>query len=354
ATAYSRIADLQGYPMGSNLGDASAASASYQKCIALREALAGSNPRNRTDQVDLAVAYVDYGDFQNQAAGNPLLGFEYVQKGRAILDREAAAAPNDFRIILESSNAYISLGILQVGNGLTGTVGTVSGAITALQKALVLDQRAIQLSPTDMRARRQEALISALLGDAEVKLGDRLEALNHYRRSQNIYNSLNTKGDDIRVVLNSVVLTGKIADVLLTEGKTSEAITWFWKTELGAKQLAANDPHSEAIQRLVITSSAQLGHSLVEGGSIEEGLTHLHKALAVAESLPGQIPLVRIFEAQIHLWTGEAAERKGKLREAVHEYAKGKEILRALRATGINDLRTQVHFSSATDCLAAA
>jgi hypothetical protein len=96
-----------------------------------------------------------------------------------------------------------------------------------------------------------------------------------------------------------------------------------------------------------------LGHALVEGGHIEEGLRYLRRALTTAEALPAQILLVRVFRSQAHAWIGEAVERQGKLREALQEYSKSKEILNAIRAAGTNDLRMQVYFTAAADRVAA-
>ena len=61
--------------------------ASHQKSMALRESLARESGSHR-DQVELAAAYLAYGEFQAGAAGNTRPGFDYVTQALAILDRE--------------------------------------------------------------------------------------------------------------------------------------------------------------------------------------------------------------------------------------------------------------------------
>ncbi len=354
ATAYERVGALQGDPLDPNLGDTEGAARSLQKSLGLRESLARSNPKNSKDQVELAVAYLDYSDFQAGVVANIAAGLDYCKKAQVILDRETAADPGNFRIVAQDIRAYTSLGFTQIGNGAVGRVGSVSDGVAALQKALLLDRRAIQLAPTNMKVRGQETVIELLLGDAMLKLGDRPRALDYYHRALDDMNSMNAKATNIRVAMNAVVATGKIADALLIEGKTPEAAGWYAKTEHDTTQLAANDPSNEPVQRLVITSSGQLGHALLETGRTEAGLKYLRKALDRAEAQSSQTPLIRVFQGILYAWLGEASERQGQLAAAAQQYQKSKEILAAVRAAGANDLRTQVFYCSSTDRLAAA
>jgi serine/threonine protein kinase/Flp pilus assembly protein TadD len=354
ATAYGRIGELQGNPTDPNLGDTKAALASYQKSMQIRESLARSNPKNSEDQVELAVAYLDYSDFERGAAGNVRSGYDYCKKAVAILDREAASSPADFRIFAQSARAYSNLGIMQVGEGAMGSVGTVSGGIADLQKSLKFTQGAIRLAPTDVSMRAQEGGVSVVIGDAMLKLGDRLQALAFYRRALDILQALNARGNNVKVATNTVVVTTKIGDAFLVEGKNSDASAYYSKAERMARQLAAADPHDALVQQLVVTSSAELGYGLVQAGRVEEGRSYIRKALAVAQTVPGHTPLIRTLQGIIHVWLGEALEHTGKIREASQSYARGKEFLGAVRADGANDLRMQVYFSAATIRLAAA
>jgi len=352
ATAYDRIGNLQGNPHHPNMGDTKSALASLQKSMQIRESLGRLNPKNGTDQVELAVAYIGYCEFLHGAAGDVATGYAYCRKATAMLDRALAASPSNERIIAQSTRAYVSLGEMEVGEGAMGKVGTTSEGIEDLQKALQLVQRAIQIAPSNVHYLGEEGGINAILGDAMLDLGDRPQALTYYHHALDILQALNPK-DNIRAAVNTVVIIGKIGDALLVEGYYSESIVYYSKAQKAAEQLATIDRHNEALQRAVITTSGQLGHALVAAGRMDEGLAYFRKADAVLKGALASTPLTHIFEGILYTWTGQALDHKGKTREAMQQYAKGKEVLAAVRAGGTNDPQVQVYFLSTTDSLAA-
>ncbi len=354
AAGYEKIGDLQGNPLSANIGDAKAALVSYQKALKLRESLARLNPSNSSDQVELAIAYAQFSDFQAEALGNIEAGLEYCRKAVAILDREAMAQPNNFRIIEQNMRAHVTLGFLQIGNGANGSAGSISGGIAALENALELYQQATRLESSDIGVRGHGPIINAALGDALLKLGNRTRALNHYERALDALTSINTQTRNIITSINAVVITGKIADAYLIDGNIQAAIRWYSRTRKGAEQLLATDPNNEAVQSIAITSSGQLGHALVEGGQTRKGLDYIREAFARAQRRPSQTPLIRIFQSLLRIWIGEVNERKGQVVMAAQDYVKSKDLLRTVRVGGTNDLRTQVYYCSATERYGAA
>ena len=354
ATAYERIGALQGDPLDPNLGDIKGAGISLKKAVELRESLAQSNPKNNKDQVELAVAYLDFSDFQSGVAGNIASGLDYNNRAIAILDRQAASDPGNFRVIAQDTRAYTNLGFLHVGNGAHGSVGSVKQGVAGLQRALELDHRALQMNANSLALRGQESVIILLLGDAALKLGDRRGALDYYHRGAAILNSIDPKRQHASIALNLAVLDGKVADVDLAEGKIDDAIAHYSKSREAAVRQAAADPSNQSVKQLMITSSGQLGHALVESGRIDEGLKYLHSALERIDAEPSITPLYKVFQSIARDWIGEAMERKGRIADAVAEYQKSKAAITSARASGANDLRTQVYYCASTQRLAAA
>lgn len=354
ATAYERVGALQGDPLDPNLGDVKGAAISLNKAISLREALAKANPDNSKDHLELAVVYLDASDFQSGVARNLALGFDYNKKAIAILDPLAASDPKNFRVIAQDTRAHTNLGFLQVGNGAGGSVGSVKQAVVDLQRAGELDQQAIQINPKSIPLRAQESVIALLLGDASSKLGDRAAALNYYRKAIEIMSSVDPGAHNASIALNSLVTQGKIADVLEAEGKFDEAVALFRKSQQGAFRLAATDPNSDSPQELIITSSGQLGHALIEAGKIDEGLKQLQVAIDRLNQKASLTPLQDIYEAIAHAWIGEALERKGQVAASATEYQKSKDYAAAARSGVANDARTQVYYCASTDKLGAA
>jgi non-specific serine/threonine protein kinase/serine/threonine-protein kinase len=352
ATAYSRIGAVQGNPSFMNLGDTKGALVSVQKSVEMREELARSNPHNRSDQVELAAAYLDYSGFQGRAA-SVSAAYEYAQRGLAILEREAQSAPNDLRIVDLSARALQILGELQVGEGLSGSVGSASAGLADLQKASRLAARTIELSPSDPFFRVQQARIEIVLGDAFLKLGDRPQALTYYRRALDLFAPMVLRGDSLVAAFDTAVLHGKMGDVALIEGNTSQAVPDYEEALRVVARLAAAEPLNASIRQQEALSLVELGHALTELGRAEDGVRYARQALTRLDANSASTSLVRSTEVLIRGWLGEALERQGKIREASHEYAVSKEVMEALRRGGANDRRVQGFFASATARLAA-
>ena len=352
ASAYSRIGAVQGNPASMNLGDAKSALVSLQKSVEIREALARSNPHNRPDQVELAAAYLDYASYQGRAA-SVAAGFAYAQRGLAILEREGQLAPNDVRIVNLSVRALRYLGEHQVGEGLSGSVGSASAGLADLQKASRLAELAIKLSPSDPLVRLQQASIEIIIGDAFLKLGDRPQTFPHYQRALDLLDPLVRRGDNLIAAFNTAVVNGKIADVWLIEGRTSQAVPYYEEALRMVSRLAAADSHNESIRQQEAISLVALGHARLELGRTDDGVQYARRALARLDATPTSTPWIRSTEVLIRGWLGEALERQGKIREASHEYAVSKEAMAAVRAGGADDRRVQGFFAAATARLAA-
>ncbi len=354
ATAYARIGVLQGNAGDANLGDTKSALASLQKAVALRESLVRLNPKNSKDQVELGTVYLDYCEFQHGTAGNTASSYELCKKSVAILDRELASSPRDFRTLAQLARGYFDLGSMEIGEGSMGSVGNVSKGVVSLQRALEMTQRALQLSPDNVALHGHEASLAAVLGDAELKLGNRPEAAAYYLHGMEILQALSAKGDNFRAMSNMAILLTKSADIYLVNGNDAEALARYRKALEIDDQLAARDPQNELAQREVSVDNAVLGHGLQQTGHPSESLSHLKFALSRLESAPSQTPLIRILEGVDHMWIGEAVEAQGKTRDALQEYKKCQELIRAVQAAGGNDVRTRVYYSTGTEHVARA
>jgi tetratricopeptide (TPR) repeat protein len=306
------------------------------------------NPSNISDQVELAVSYIDSSDFQINAAGDVTGGFDYDKRGVAILDRAAQIAPDNMRIVTQSIRGYTDLGKTEVGQPGSGRLGTIAEGIADLQKALSLIRRAIELSPSNREVRGKEGGVELVLGDAFSKLGDRSKALTHYRRALDVFNGLSSKEDSLSVANNRAVVLERIGEIVLVSEKPSEAIHWYADAKQTVDRLAPADPHNELLRRLVVTSTGNLGHALVETGKIDEGLRQIRYALEILTKVSAPKPLDHMLEGIGRSWVGEGLELQGRLAEAAQEYTASKQLFAAVRKGGTNDVLAQVYFGSAT------
>jgi tetratricopeptide (TPR) repeat protein len=230
----------------------------------------------------------------------------------------------------------------------------VKEGVDGLQRALQLDHRALQINPNSFPVRGQEPVILLLLGDASLKIGDRRAALEYYRRGAALFTALDPKGTRAIIAVNAAVTDGKIADIYLADGRINDAIAGYRKTREAALRHAAVDPNNQTVKQAVITSTGQLGHALVEGGRVDEGLKYLRETMERIDAESPLTPLYKIYQSIAHGWIGEGLKRRGKNADALAEYQLGKEAITSARAAGANDLRSQVYYCASTDRLAEA
>jgi len=354
ATAYQRIGTLQGNEQVPNLGDANSAQSSMSKSIELRERIARLNPNNHKDQVALAATYLDYSQYLTSTANDTAKAYEYVKKGIAILDREIVVSPNDVRVVLQSTRAYYSLGMMQVGEGAMGSVGTVADGVADLKKAAVIAEHAVQLSPDNIGLRIHISLIDGLLGDASFKTGDRQQALVYYQSALTKINAIDTKGDNIRVLTNTVDIKSRMGDVYFADGKLEKCVTTYAMVTQEVKKLLDADRSNEILRNQWFTDTAELGYAVALNGHGKEGLAYLRQAIAAAEAEPSQTGFVHTQQGIMHDWAGEALELQGKGGEAFHEYEIAKKLFEGLRASGANDQRIQLYYAVALNHFAAS
>jgi len=354
AGGYVKIAEVEGNPLQPNLGDTKAALESYQKSLALRESIMRLSPNNERDQLNLAETYIGLSELHMSATGNMAEAYRLCLKSIPILEKEASSNPKSARILGQTTRAYVSLGMLQIGNGLTGTVGTIDGGVNALEKALVYDRRAIELEPKQIQYRAEEASVNVTLGDAELKRGNLGKAEEYFRSGLKTLEALDTKSNNIRIAGNRAVITTKVGDALMIQGRYAEARDFYQKGFDLVEKLRIRDPRNEPILDHAITAEAQLALSLTALGNYSECNRHFRSALSVAEGAPQQVTVIRAVEAIVRIWYGQALEHEKNWAEASRQYEKSAAILEGLRKiTGV-DPRTQSYHASARLKLAGA
>jgi eukaryotic-like serine/threonine-protein kinase len=346
AFGYERIGLLQNNEFkNGQLGDTKAAALSYQKSVAMRESLARANPSNRNDQVDLASAYMHYGEFEF-GVGRLDLGFDYAKRGLAILEREAQAAPGDQRIETLTRGVLETLGMMQAGNGLMGTAGTPEQGVADLQRALRITERILARSPSD-EERFAQGTLELAIGETVLTMGDRQSALAHYRRGLEVLESVENPKMTV-ALFNRAVSQGKIADILLIDGKPAEALPYYARCQELSSRLAASDTHDESLQSQEAISLLELGYVLVQLGRADEGIVDIQKSIARIESLHSDTPLRRSIESLIRGWYGEVLEDRGRVRDALQQYTMAKERLLAVRVSTSSNPRLDGHLAAAT------
>jgi len=296
---YSRVAELEGNPYHPNLGDTKAALADYQKSLTLEEALVRMYPDSEKDQFNLAQLYADFAEVHMAGTGNVPEAIRYCRQGIALFDKLLLAKPNDLPVLKQATSAYVTFGMLQVGNGLSGTAGTVESGVEALENAIAFDQRAIELDPSDISLRGEMAAIHITLGDAYLKLGNRPLAEESFRSGLKTYEGLDPKGENVRISLNQAVTATKVGDALMVESKYADALNYYQEGLALSDQLLARDKKNEAAQSLAVTARGQVALALTHLDRYAEANQMFRAAQAYSAAVAGQTPIVHVIRSII-------------------------------------------------------
>ena len=180
--AWERLGDVQGAYLDPSLGEREQALDSYRRSLAIREALVRDDPslQHREDLLKIQVAL-----------GEALLSADADAEAGTLL---AAAIANAEAVLASgaqgperrtAASAYMNHGWLE------WSAGRLETSMASLQKARELYESIAAASPTDVRARRDVALVLARIGQAHMSgTGRYAEALSYYQRTVSLLDAL--------------------------------------------------------------------------------------------------------------------------------------------------------------------
>lgn len=277
AAAYDRVGDVLGYTGQANLGDFAGAAQSYQKALAIREALAAANPSDLKIQGELADEYFrasgilqNTGDFdgalrtlqraepfiQRIALGNPdpqmlnrIAGI-YWFRGTVLEKKgDAAAALENYRrgaAIREplaadpNANVITRAHLVADYNGMAkmlAETGQIDDAIKMATKATGLMKQLSDANPTNATFREWLAESYGVWADQLFDKGDFDGALSLQRRAQEIFAQLHSADPSNRLAADNLAFSKLSTErVLIREGKIHDGI------ELARASLALFEP----------------------------------------------------------------------------------------------------------------
>lgn len=179
ATAYARLASVQGAPQGFNVGDAPAALRSYGSALALLEQVRKSAPADLT--VLRSMAEVEWPmSLILQRQGNRKEAEELTERALELRETLARAEPQKLEARRELAEAYYLRGQASV------TAGDLETARSARRKALELWESIAAEDPADANALYQIALAAKNLAAVEQRFRAFDDALKHLERAREI------------------------------------------------------------------------------------------------------------------------------------------------------------------------
>jgi serine/threonine protein kinase/predicted negative regulator of RcsB-dependent stress response len=318
ATAYERVATVQGNPFGANLGDLQGATVSYRKAALIWDSLSKANPGNTQDLVGLARTYRQLaGTVANVGGGDPL---ELMQKAVDVSERMESSVSVDPQVAEELELDYRRIASIQIRTG-----GDPEGALTNCRKALSIAAQRLNSSPTDRMLQRNVGAIKGRMGEILAELGARGEALESSRQALEILRSLARDPTDAwahRVLALYGISRG---DILLMSGDSAGALQSYRQGQAGLERLATSDPQNAQVRVELATSYARVGHALSREGNERGALAMFKRAIGVFEPMARdpQHSEARDGLASSHIWMGESLATTGETSRALENYKMG-------------------------------
>jgi serine/threonine protein kinase/tetratricopeptide (TPR) repeat protein len=317
AWGYQRLAAVQGDTTQSNLGQVGAAQTSNRKAMALFEAVAKANPRNLTDQLNLAMAYRTRALFDI-----------YVPSGRAEIDQAIAVTDplmqtdgSRVEVRNERAQEYLILAYI------LDAVGDRLQAIDAFRKVRALRQDILRTNPDYPGIRQGVAKVTVLLAHQIGRFSSPAEAMPLMSEGIGDYEVLvKATGGDPGVVRELSTAEERRGDVELMKGDIAAARSDFDRSHKRLERLARLDPENKMLQSDLWVAEFHDGRLLSVAGRNAEALVVLQRAFQGYQALhleedvgPGPGAMLA--------WIGEAQTGTHNLTEALKSYEKAAAIL---------------------------
>ena len=313
ATAYERVAAVQGNPFGSNLGDLQGAAANYRKAVAIWESLLSANSQSVRDVLGLSGAYRQLaGTVANGGGGDP---FELLQKAFAV--SHPITGFTDPRIAEELELDYEMAAAIQVKSG-----GDPSGALENHRKSLTLAERRLKTNPEDPLLQRRVANIRMRMGESLGELGKQEEALEEFRLG---FERFEADPEYPHLHRDVARLLWKWGDVLMMGGDTKGALRRFQQAQELLESLARPDPQNSQVRLEVALTSARVDWALSWQHDGQASLAMFEKAKRILEPMAHNPQMVEAHSllALSHIWMGEFLGRTGNNSKALKNYQEG-------------------------------
>ena len=332
ASAYQKIAEIQGDPMFPNLGDSHGALQSSRKSLVILETLLREEPENMQVRVWLAGNHQQISDVLSSSgdsagaiehsgealtmyeglvgslASDPKFQIERVTETYhyANLLRQAGRldeAEAEYRQAVELSQRMIAdrpldpEGKVHLATSLDGLgyvlqeKGDTAGALEDRRGGLTIREELARLDPNSAHYGRQLAFSHHNVGLSLVEAGDLSGALANFQKELSLFESLAAADPkDAQARRNLSLAHKQIGDVLMRTDDFRGALAQYRAAVDIDRDLTSIDPsNSQAILDLSFSES-KVGSALGKLGKTQEGLATLRSGIARQESLLSKDP----------------------------------------------------------------
>jgi tetratricopeptide (TPR) repeat protein len=274
ATAYEKVGDVQGNPYLANLGDQTGALASYQKALAIREAMQGSDPDNSRIRYDVATDHEMIGDIFWAKGENPAAEENY---NIAFVTYDLLARDSTAPDVRALGRIYARLGQIQNQDG------DFDKAIVSYESSLKEAQALMAVDPTNVDNRRGVAVAFAKIGDILFEQDKYRESAGRFQSSLSIFRELSDADPtDVNLRRPIGLILARLALAEMKVSDYSSAIQHDREAVTIQKGIAAADPDNVQIRNDLTATLANLGETYGLQGNLIAAGEYFREAIAIA------------------------------------------------------------------------
>jgi len=293
ASAYTKLAELQGSAYGQNLGNTAGALSSIDKAIALTQPFAAAGSRDREAIHALASAQLARSGILTGTASVQEI-IESTQKAVADFDRMMALPGVTKDEVFDAANAYIYLGD-ELGINSVSSLNDLPGALAAYRRCLELNSLTFRFDPKSIWAKQGQAVGEAKIAEIELQT-DPAQALKDIDAGLQLLAGLSKADQDkLGIIQTQNMLQMTKTFALVELGRYSEANAITTQTMQSYRHLVATDPQDTfALSQLGSSLANAVYVYLVEADqSLGASASDRRRSLMAAEAvLPQEISVV--------------------------------------------------------------
>lgn len=279
ASAYSRLASVQGNPVDANTGDSSKSIENYRKAVELLNTCVALEPANRDTQRELARGYLNLSLALTRSADKN--GSKTAtQKALEILEPLALAYPGDQRIQFGLGSAYEQAGLRFVNEN------DLLQAKESYEKSLAIFQQLEKDGPPRPEYATEISFAHKHIGSVLAVQKQLQSALKHYRAALAIDEaSLSRDPGNAQTRYNITFTYSDTGWILNQQGDFDAALQYYGKALQIREALAAADPQDARTRRGVANTYNYLGFVYASKGDTVHSVEYYKKAFAARQAL---------------------------------------------------------------------
>jgi serine/threonine protein kinase len=254
-----------------DVGDKARSTDYLQRAVQMLESLAASNPEDRKAQLALGDAYADSGLFLGSSENDMARALEYHQKGLAIFQRLAKAAPTNRDPLVHDTSGRDLQTEISFAHKHIGSILAVAGneqlpaALDHYRAALAIDEAQLQLHPESVRARYNITFTYSDTGFILSKQGHFEAALKYYGQALDIRAALVAADpQDTRAREGLSKTYTYIGAILQQKGDTAASLDSYRQALAIREALVQKQPANEAFRLSVAESQSSIGDLFAE------------------------------------------------------------------------------------------